>query len=138
LAAQVVAGVRIEGAEGAKGLANAFSGIVEAAADDSLERVEAELEPRRDAEVAASAAKPPEQLGVLAITRANPRARRSYQLSGDQVVAGESVLSGEVADAAAEGEAGDPGRADHATRRNEAVRLRRGVEVEPGGAAFGD
>ena len=89
------------------------------------------------AEVAAAAAQPPEQLGVLVVAGADDLARRGDQLRGDQVVAGEPVLGGEVADAAAEGEAGDPGGADHAAGRDEAVRLGRGVEVEPGGAALG-
>src|SRR5205807_1789551 len=109
LAAQLVASAGIHVAERPDCLAYALPGVLEATADDRLERMEAELEARNDAEVAAAAAEPPEQLGVLLVARANDLARGSDQLGGGQIVASESVLGGEVADAAAEGEAGDPG-----------------------------
>jgi hypothetical protein len=96
------------------------------------------LDPRRDAEVAASPAQTPEQLGILVLVRADDLAGGSDDLCADHVVAGEAVLGGQVSDPPAEGEAGDPGRADHAAGRDQAVGLGRRVEVEPGGAALGD
>ena len=64
----------------AQRLANAVARRTEAAADDPLERMKAELEPRRDAEVAAPAAESPEQLGVLVVARPNHLARRESRV----------------------------------------------------------
>src|SRR5262249_40020536 len=50
---------------------NPLSLVLEAPADDLLEQVEAELRLGDDAEIAASSAKPPEQLGVLIVACAD-------------------------------------------------------------------
>ena len=95
------------------------------------------LDPRRDAEVPATAAEAPEELRVLVGSGAHERPVRRDELGADKVVAGEAVLRRQMPDAAAEGEAGHAGRADDAARRDEAGGLRGRVEVEPGGAALG-
>ena len=99
--------------------------------------MEAELEPRRDAEVAASASKPPQELRVLIGISADHGATGRDQLGADEVVARETVLRRQVADPAAERETGDSGRADHASGGDEAGGLRRRVELEPPRAALG-
>jgi hypothetical protein len=111
--------------------------VYELAADDLAQRMQAKLDLRSDAEVAAPAAQPPQQLGVAAGARPDHAAVRGDELGGDQVVAGETELCGEMADAAAEGEPGDARRAHHAAGGHEAGRLSGGVEVQPGRAALG-
>src|SRR5207302_1327221 len=99
--------------------------------------MEAKLQPRRHAEVAARAAKAPEEIRVLVRACPNHGAVRSHYLSGHEVVAREAVLCGQVPDPAAESEAGDAGGADDAAWCDEAEGLGRGIEVEPGRAACG-
>jgi hypothetical protein len=53
LAAQVTRSARGDVAKAAKGLANAVPAVPEPTAHDAVERVQAELQPRRHAEVAA-------------------------------------------------------------------------------------
>jgi hypothetical protein len=102
-----------------------------------IERVKLKIQPRRDAEVAAAAAKTPEQVRILVRTRVNDVAVRSDHLGSHQVVARQPVLCGQVADAAAKREPGDAGGADDAAGRDKTVGLRRGVEVEPCRTAAG-
>src|SRR5262249_58499895 len=92
--------------------------------------MQAILESRGDAEVAAASAEGPQQLGVLVGARVYDRPVGRDELCPDQVVARQPVLSGQVADAAAEGEARDAGRADDAARRHESEGLGRRVEVD--------
>ena len=99
--------------------------------------MEAEVQPRRDTEVAASAAERPEQLRVLLRSREDDRSVGRHQLRTHEVVAGEAVLRGEVPDATAEREPAHARRADDAPGRDQAERLRRRVEVEPGRSAVG-
>ncbi len=96
-----------------------------------IERVEPELQPRGDAEVAAAAAEPPEELLVSVGAGVDDGSVRRDDLRSHEVVAGQAVLGRQVADPAAEREARDPGRADDAARSDEAEGLRGGVEVEP-------
>jgi hypothetical protein len=70
--------------------------------------VEPELGLRDDPEVAAATAKPPEQLGVLILARADDLAGRGDELGSDQVVAGEAALRGQVADPSSKGETVTP------------------------------
>jgi hypothetical protein len=105
-------------------------------ADDSLKGVQPEVQPRRNTEVAATAAEPPEQLGVLVNGGAHQTSVGRHELGADEVVAGEPVLRGQMSDSAAESQPADAGRPDYASGRNQAERVRRGVEVEPRGAAF--
>ena len=101
LAAEIARRADSEVAEAAERLANSLSGEHEAASDDTLERMQAELESRRDAEVAARAAERPEELGVLSGTRVDDGPVRSDELGAHEVVAREAVLRRQVADAAA-------------------------------------
>jgi hypothetical protein len=137
LAAQVVAGPRVDIAECPKRLADAIPRVLQATADDRRERMEAEGEPGRHAEVAATAAEPPQQFGRLLLVGENHVSSGRDDLGGDQVVAGEAVLRGEVADPTAERKPSDSGRPNDAAGRDQAAGLRRGVEVEPGRAALG-
>ena len=74
LAAEVARRARHDVAEDADSVADAAPAEGEQAADDALQRVQAELETRRDAEVPAAAAERPEELGVLARGRRPRRA----------------------------------------------------------------
>ena len=80
------------------------------------------------AEVAATAAQPPEELGVLVRSGPDHVAVGGDHLEGLDVVAGQAVLPGEPAHAAAEGEPADPGVRDVAGRGGEPMRLRGLVE----------
>jgi hypothetical protein len=76
-------------------------------ARDPADLVEPELEPRRDAEVAAAAPDRPEQLRMrLGIGPEQP-AVRGHHVGGQQVVDRQPVLADEVPDAAAEREPAD-------------------------------
>ena len=124
-------------AEDPDGVADAGSAEGEQAADDALQRVQAEVEARRDAEVPPASAERPEELGVLVRARMNHGPGGRDELGADEVVAREAVLRGQVPDAAAQGEAADARRPHNASRSDEPVRLRCRVEVEPGRAAIG-
>lgn len=99
--------------------------------------MQAELQSRRDAEVTASAAERPEEIGVLVGACANHGPGRRDELRSDEVVARQAVLRGQVADAAAEAQPAHTGGADDAPGSDEAEGLGRRVEVEPRRAAAG-
>jgi hypothetical protein len=123
--------------EAAQRLPSAASGEGEAAADDRVERVQLELEVRRDAEVPAGAAEAPEKFGILVRTRADDPAVGCDEFCPGNSVAGQAVLGGQVADASAKRQPADTGRPDHAARSDEPERLRRSVDVEPSRPALG-
>jgi hypothetical protein len=93
------------------------------------ERVEPELERRRDPEVPARAPEAPEELGLLGRARTDETSVGCHELHRQQVVDREPEVAMEPADAATEREPGDAGVADHADRADEAVRLRGDVEL---------
>ena len=95
--------------------------------DRGPERMEVELELRDDAEVAAAAAQPPEQVGVVGLARVDEPAVRRDHVGRREVVAREAELPHRPADAAAEREPGDAGRRDEAARRREAEDVRLAV-----------
>jgi hypothetical protein len=136
LAAEIAGRAGDEVAKAAERVAHAGSAKGEQPAEDALERLEAELEPRRDAEVPAGATKPPQKLLVLVAVRTDDASVGSDELRADEVVAGQAVLSRKVADPAAERKPADAGGADDAAGCHEAEPLRRRVEVEPGRPAF--
>ena len=103
--------------------------------DQRPEGVQIELELRDDAEVAAAAAQPPQQVGVLGLARVDEPAVRGDDVGRREVVAGESELPHRPADAATECEPGDAGGRHQAARRREPVRLGLVVNVGPRGAA---
>ena len=96
------------------------------AADDRVDLVQPELEPGRDAEVAAAAADRPEQVRVRLGVHAQELAVGGHDLGGQQVVDRQAVLADEVADAAAQGDPADPDRAGVAEPGRQAVGARRG------------
>src|SRR5262245_66493743 len=93
-----------EVAEAAERFGDAITDEDEATADNSFERMQAELQSRRHAEVASSASQSPEQLCLLILACAHDGAVGSDDLGADQVVACQAVLRGEVADSTAKGE----------------------------------
>ena len=112
----------------------------DAAMEVGAERLEPELERRRDPEVPAGAAQAPEELGLLGLGRADEPAVGGDELDGGQVVDREPEVALEAADSPTERQPGDAGVADDAGRADEAVRLRGDVElaeeraaVRPGG-----
>ena len=107
------------------------------AADDlPLHRMQAELEARHDAEVAAAAAHRPVQVGILLRARMTELAVRGHDVHGFHVVERETEAPREAPEAAAEREAADPGVRHGAGRRHEAVRHRLVIEVSQQAAAF--
>ena len=108
-AAEVPGGAADQVPISAKRFGNAGPAVDEPTADNPFERMQAELQLRRDAEVAAATAQRPEQLGVLIGARTNRRPVRGDDLGADEVVAGETVLCGQMADPAPEGESGHAG-----------------------------
>jgi hypothetical protein len=93
--------------------------------------VEAELEVGDHAEVAAAAAHPPEQLGMLPPVGPQPPSVGRDQLHRQQVVAGQAVLAHEPADAAAEREAGHAGVGHDPAGGGQPQPLGRLVELPP-------
>ena len=99
------------------------------------ERLEPELEGRRDPEVPAGAAEAPEELGLVGLGRAHQPAVGGDEVDGGQVVDREPEAALEAADSPAEGQPGDAGVADDPDRAHEAMRLRGDVELAEEGAA---
>src|SRR5262249_22683100 len=87
-------------------------------------------------EVAAAAAKRPEQVGVFVARRPDDAALGGDHLGGQQVVDGEPVLAHEVADAAAEGEPGDAGVAHDAAGGGQTAGLGLVVDGAPQGTTL--
>jgi hypothetical protein len=113
-------------------------------AEDLAHLVEAELEPRGDAEVPAAAADRPEQVRVVLGIDVQELAVRGHDLGGEQVVDRHAVLADEEADPATERDPGDADGAGVAEARREAVLcggrrvLARGqAGAGPGGAPVG-
>jgi hypothetical protein len=110
-------------------------------ADDPLEWVQAEPQPRRYAEVPAASAESPEQVRMVVGVDPQQPAVRRHDLGREQVVDGEAVLAHEQADAAAQRDPADADRPGVAEPGREAVRARRGrvrargqAPARPGGA----
>src|SRR5207248_2448430 len=107
-----------------------------AAAYDYAGRLEAELEARGDAEIAAAAAQRPEQVGVLLLVDPQQPSVRRDQLHRKQVVDRQTVLTHHPADAAAERQSADADGRHVAGAGGEPVLLRpRGV-LAPGHAGL--
>jgi hypothetical protein len=93
--------------------------------------VEAELERRDHAEVAAAAAQRPEKIGMLVLGGAHEFAVRRHDVGAEEVVDGEAVLAHQPADATAKGESGDSGVAHDPAGGGQTVRLRLVVNIAP-------
>ncbi len=91
--------------------------------------MEIELEAGRDAEVRASAAQAPEQLGLLVRRRPDQAPVGGRELHGPQAVDREPEPALEPADAATERQSGDTRVTDDPHRADEAVLLGRDVEL---------
>src|SRR5215216_7296425 len=91
--------------------------------DRAVERVQAELEGRNDAEVRARSAEAPEELGLLVFARGDQAAVRGDELDRAQVVDRKAVATLEPSHAAAEREPGDAGMRDDADGTHEPGRL---------------
>src|SRR5262249_42389205 len=116
-------------------VANPVLSVYEPAANGPGELVQLELEPRRDAEVAASSAEAPQQLGVLIHVRSDNRPVDGDKLGSDDVVAGETELGRQVSDAAAHRKPTHARRGHHSAGGDEPVSKRGAVAVEPRRAA---
>ena len=97
--------------------------------------VEPELELGDDAEVAATAAQRPEEIGVLGLARPDPAAVGKHDLRRFEVVDRQPVQPAEPAPSTAESEPADTRVAHRPGRHGEAVLLAGGVELTEGGAA---
>ena len=107
------------------------------AADDGVDLVQAEPEPRRDAEVPAAAADRPEQVRLVLGVDATELAVRGHDVGGQQVVDRQAVLADEVAHAASERDPADPDRARVAEPDPEAVFRSGGREPDGGQPGLG-
>jgi hypothetical protein len=87
------------------------------------------LEARRDAEVAAAAAQPPEQLAVLAVGGSNDAPVRGDELDRRQVVGGPAEPPCQVPESPAKRQARAAGRGHEPEHRRETVSLRFPVHV---------
>jgi hypothetical protein len=93
--------------------------------------MEAILERRHHAEVAAAAAKSPEEVGVLVGAGTQELPVSGDHVGREQVVDGEPVPAHEPAQAPAEGETSDPGVRHDAARSGEAEGLGLTVDLAP-------
>ena len=126
-------------------LAPALGAVKDKAGEDlGAEGVEAELEPRDDAEVAAAPAQGPEQIRVLVIGGADDAPVGGHELGGEQVVDREPVLALEPPRASAQCQAADARGGNAPAGRREAMLLGRAVDLgpqraaaDPGDAAIG-
>ena len=100
------------------------------------DRMQGELEPGDDTEIAAAAAQRPEQVGVVLPARVQQAAVGCDHVRREQVVDAEAVARAQPADAARQRQAGDAGVGDQAAGRREAEGLGVAVDVAPGGAAL--
>ena len=100
------------------------------------DRVQGEFEGGDDAEIAATPADRPEQVGIVVGIDMQAGAVGGDEVGREQVVDGHAVQAAEPAEAAAQGQAGHPGGGVDAQRGGQAIRLRFMVEVAQGGAAF--
>ena len=107
------------------------SEIVEDGSGEKLraQRMEPVFEGCGDAEVAATAADTPEQIGIFGRAGSETSAIGRHDLGRQQIVAGEPVFAAELAKAAAECQSGYSGIAVDAHGRRKAAGLRGGVEL---------
>ena len=101
------------------------------AEDDRPDRVQVVLERRGDAEVAAAATQPPEQLRISLGVDAPARTVGGDEVDGPEVVDGEPVLAHEVPETAAERQPADPDVTDGSSRGGKAEALCGEVELRP-------
>jgi len=97
--------------------------------------VERELELGDDAEVAAAAAKRPQEISVVCHRSAHHPSVGSNDFGADKVVRRQAGKARQPADATAKGEPGDASVADEAPGHRQPVGLGGGVELGPGRAA---
>ena len=98
-------------------------------------RVQAEGEPGDDAEVPATASKPPEQVRVLLVGRHDDPPVSRDHLGLEQAVTRVAELALEPAAPAAERETGHTGGGHAASGHRKAMRLGGGVDLAPGAPA---
>ncbi len=104
---------------------------------DRRDGVEAVLERGHDAEVAAPAPQPPQEVRIFRGARPHGASVGRDDVGGDQVVAREPETTHEPAQAATERETGDAGRRHRAHGRREPERLGRRVEIAERAATAG-
>ena len=115
----------------AQHLARRVDRMRDQAAGDHLQRMERVLERGRDAEVAAAAAKRPEQIRIGFRVHVEDAPVGSDELDCGQVVGREPVLRHQPAEPAAEGEASDSRGRDRAAGDREPVRRGLAVQLAP-------
>jgi hypothetical protein len=91
-------------------------------------------ERRHDAEIAAAAAQPPEQVRVRLVICRDDRALCGDDLAGEEVVAGQPVLAHQPSDAAAERQACDARARDDARWHRQSIDMRLAIDVAKRGA----
>ena len=109
----------------------------EHAARDRVHRVQAVVEARHDAEVAAAAADRPEQVGLVRLVDVDDAPVGRHDFGSEHMVDRQPVLAHEVAGAAAEREPPDPDGRGVAEADRKAVCRGRGRDVARGEAAGG-
>jgi hypothetical protein len=94
------------------------------------------LEGGHDAEVAASSAHRPEQVGILVGVHGEHVEIGGHEFDADEVVYGHAVAAYQPSLATAKGQAADPGRGDHTAGGGEAMETCGLVVVAPPGPAL--
>src|SRR5205085_9434069 len=89
-----------------------------------------------DPEVAAAAAKGPEEVGLFLLASPQHFAAGGDELDGPQIIECQAVLAHQPAQPAAEGEPGDARGGDHAAGHRQTMQLRLAVKLAPGDAAL--
>ena len=117
--------------------ARVFQVVEDRPREHLIDLVQAKLERRHDAEVAAAAAEPPEQILVLALAGGDELPVCRDDVGRDQIVDRQPASTREVADAAAQRQARDARRGDDPAGRRQTEGVRRVVEISPGGSRVG-
>ena len=102
--------------------------------DFGAEPVKPDVEPGHDPEVAAAAARRPEQVGILVGGRAHPPAVGEQHVHREHVVRRQAPAAAQPPEPATQRQARDAGPAHDPRRSREPVHLGRRIEVAPHGA----
>ena len=136
-AAELLGRVPDELVEHSKHGGGVFQVVEDRPGEDLVDLGEAILERGHDAEVAAPAPQPPEEILVLAFARGEELPVRGDHVGRDQIVDRQPEPAGQVADASSQRETGDARGRDDPAGRRETEGVRCVVEVAPRRAGIG-
>src|SRR2546427_9824925 len=100
-------------------------------AENRTDRMQSELERRRNPKVPAAASDAPEQIWILLFVRVGDASLRRNEIDPEEVVAGEAQGPSEETGPAPQGQSGDAGGGDASARSRQPGTLRRLIEFAP-------